>query len=93
MRSVGTGALTDHTRQQLLERNCIFESFFEAEAPKLAEACHEMSHRFLAGGRLLAFGNGSAATDAQYVSVEFVPRSPWGLGAIPRLMPPYGSAR
>src|SRR3954451_9144303 len=59
-------------RDELLLRNRIFEPFFEVEAPRLAEACHEMSRRFLAGGRLLAFGNGSATTDAQHVSVEFV---------------------
>ena len=37
-----------------------FETFFKAEAPWLAEACHEMSRRFMAGGRLLAFGCGSS---------------------------------
>jgi D-sedoheptulose 7-phosphate isomerase len=63
---------TSVARDELLLRNRIFESFFEAEATRLAEACHEMSRRFLNGGRLLAFGNGSAATDAQHVSVEFV---------------------
>jgi hypothetical protein len=31
-----------------------------------------MSERFLRGGRLLAFGRGPYATDAQHVSVEFV---------------------
>jgi hydrogenase nickel incorporation protein HypB len=30
-----------------------------------------MSRRFLAGGRLLAFGQGAAATDVQHVCVEF----------------------
>ena len=59
--------------------------FFEAEAPRLAEACHEMSRRFLAGGRLLAFGNGSAATDAQHVSVEFVHPVIVGKRALPAL--------
>jgi D-sedoheptulose 7-phosphate isomerase len=64
--------LTAQSRTELLRRNGIFETFFETEAPRLAEACHAMSRRFLAGGRLLAFGNGSASTDAQHVSVEFV---------------------
>src|SRR5436309_5961322 len=31
-----------------------------------------MAERFLRGGRLLAFGRGHYATDAQHVSVEFV---------------------
>jgi D-sedoheptulose 7-phosphate isomerase len=72
-------------RDELLLRNRIFEAFFEAEAPRLAEACHEMSRRFLSGGRLLAFGNGSAATDAQHVSVEFVHPVIVGKRALPAL--------
>ena len=47
-------------------------AFFEREAPRLARACQAMAERFLRGGRLLAFGRGPYATDAQHVSVEFV---------------------
>ena len=72
-------------REELLLRNRIFETFFEAEAARLAEACHEVSRRFLGGGRLLAFGNGSAATDAQHVSVEFVHPVIVGKRALPAL--------
>ncbi|CAN5884475.1 hypothetical protein BH18ACT11_BH18ACT11_10640 [soil metagenome] len=77
--------LAAQSRTELLRRNSIFESIFEAEAPRLAEACDEMSRRFLAGGRLLAFGNGSAATDAQHVSVEFVHPVIVGKRALPAL--------
>src|SRR5215217_2467344 len=77
--------LTAQSRTELLRRNGIFESFFEAEAPRLAEACHEMSRRFLAGGRLLAFGNGSASTDAQHVSVVVVHSVIDGKRALPAL--------
>jgi D-sedoheptulose 7-phosphate isomerase len=77
--------LTAQSRTELLRRNAIFETFFEDEAPRLAEACHEMSRRFLSGGRLLAFGNGSAATDAQHVSVEFVHPVIVGKRALPAL--------
>jgi D-sedoheptulose 7-phosphate isomerase len=77
--------LTAQSRTELLRRNAIFETFFEAEAPRLAEACHEMSRRFLSGGRLLAFGNGSASTDAQHVSVEFVHPVIVGKRALPAL--------
>lgn len=82
---IDTDTLATRSRQELLRRNGVFESFFEAEAPRLAEACHEMSRRFLAGGRLLAFGNGSAATDAQHVSVEFVHPVIVGKRALPAL--------
>ena len=85
MRSVDTHTLPTCIRKALVDRNEIFERFFEAEAPRLAEACHEMSRRFLAGGRLLAFGNGSAATDAEHVSVEFVHPVIVGKRALPAL--------
>jgi D-sedoheptulose 7-phosphate isomerase len=82
---IDTEYLATHSRKELLRRNGTFESFFRAEIPRLAEASHEMSRRFLAGGRLLAFGNGSAATDAQHVSVEFVHPVIVGKRALPAL--------
>jgi D-sedoheptulose 7-phosphate isomerase len=85
MRQVDTDMLAARSREELLRRNGGFEDFFEAEVSRLAEACHEMSRRFLAGGRLLAFGNGSAATDAQHVSVEFVHPVIVGKRALPAL--------
>ncbi|WP_084958678.1 D-sedoheptulose-7-phosphate isomerase [Thermoactinospora rubra] len=42
------------------------------QAEKVARACHAMATRFHGGGRLIVFGNGEAATDAQHISVEFV---------------------
>ena len=85
MRPVDTDTLSVQSKSELLGRNGIFASFFVAEAPRLAEACHEMSRRFLDGGRLLAFGNGSATTDAQHVSVEFVHPVIVGKRALPAL--------
>lgn len=83
--TVDTNVLAARSREELLRRNKVFEGFFRTEAPRLAEACHEMSRRFLAGGRLLAFGNGSATTDAQHVSVEFVHPVIVGKRALPAL--------
>ncbi len=82
---VNTEKLPTQTKQNLLRRNAIFEKFFKREAPRLAEACHEMSRRFTNGGRLLAFGNGSAATDAEHVSVEFVHPVIVGKRALPAM--------
>lgn len=41
-------------------------------ADALGHACLAMARAFRAGGRLLVFGTGTAATDAQHVSVEFM---------------------
>ena len=61
------------------------EMFFTAESGRIAEACHAMARRFHRGGRLLAFGNGAWATDAQHVSVEFVHPVIVGKRALPAL--------
>ena len=69
-------------------------AFFAREAPllglsedatALALACREMAARFARGGRLLVFGNGSGATDAQHVAVEFVHPVIVGKRALPAL--------
>src|SRR6202012_3611094 len=80
-----TPNLTSRIEQRLLDRNQLFESFFAHEASRLAVACREMSERFLQGGRLLAFGRGPYATDAQHVSVEFVHPVIVGKRALPAL--------
>lgn len=73
------------TRRDLLRRNAIFKDFFHAHSYRLALASREMSDRFLAGGRLLSFGNGAATTDAQHVTVEFVHPVIVGKRALPAL--------
>ena len=70
---------------RLLERNTLSRAFFPCEAERLAAICREMAERFLAGGRLLAFGRGPYATDAQHVSVEFIHPVIVGKRALPAL--------
>jgi len=77
--------LATQIEQGLLARNQVLKSFFAGEANRLAIACREMSDRFLRGGRLLAFGQGPYATDAQHVSVEFVHPVIVGKRALPAL--------
>ncbi|MGB8730839.1 MAG: SIS domain-containing protein [Candidatus Sulfotelmatobacter sp.] len=77
--------LATQVEGRLLTRNRIVEEFFSREAFRLAEACRSMSERFLQGGRLLAFGRGPYATDAQHVSVEFVHPVIVGKRALPAL--------
>jgi len=61
------------------------EIFFTQEAEQIAQACWAMARRFHEGGRLLAFGNGAWATDAQHISVEFVHPVIVGKRALPAL--------
>ena len=71
--------------ESLVARNEVCERFFRAQATPLAEACRSMADRFLDGGRLIAFGRGPYATDAQHVSVEFVHPVIVGKRALPAL--------
>ncbi|MEY9911020.1 D-sedoheptulose 7-phosphate isomerase [Catenulispora sp. MAP12-49] len=65
----------------VFEAPAVFEALHRRVAPierltedadALAEACLAVARAFRAGGRLLVFGTGTAATDAQHVSVEFM---------------------
>jgi D-sedoheptulose 7-phosphate isomerase len=55
------------------------------DAERVAEACHGMARRFAAGGKLVVFGSGAAATDAQHLAVEFVHPVIVGKRAFPAL--------
>lgn len=55
------------------------------DATALALACRDMATRFTRGGRLLVFGNGAGATDAQHIAVEFVHPVIVGKRALPAL--------
>lgn len=73
-------------------REEMVRSFFRAEAGRLADLCLLMARRFIRGGRLVAFGVGPAATDAQHVSVEFVHPVIVGKRALPALALPNDAA-
>jgi D-sedoheptulose 7-phosphate isomerase len=71
--------------ESFVQRSELSTAYFKQEAKRMAGACHEMSERFLQGGRLLAFGKGAYTTDAQHVSVEFVHPVIVGKRALPAL--------
>jgi len=54
-------------------------------AEGIARACHAMAARFHRGGKLLVFGNGGGATDAEHIAVEFVHPVIVGKRALPAL--------
>jgi D-sedoheptulose 7-phosphate isomerase len=78
----------DFVTHQYALRQAVVQRFFDANARAIAELCHSMARRFIRGGRLLAFGAGAAATDAQHVSVEFVHPVIVGKRALPALALP-----
>lgn len=72
-------------RNAVDRRNAAADAFFEREARPLAEACRRLAERFDRGGRLLTFGRGAYATDAQHISVEFVHPVIVGKRALPAM--------
>ncbi|GIH23255.1 phosphoheptose isomerase [Acrocarpospora phusangensis] len=52
---------------------------------QILRACQDMAGRFRQGGKLIVFGNGGSATDAQHVAVEFVHPVIVGKPALPAL--------
>jgi D-sedoheptulose 7-phosphate isomerase len=57
------------------------------DSARLLACAQEMAGRFAAGGRLLAFGNGGSATDAQQIATLFLNPGPAG-----RALPAFGLA-
>jgi D-sedoheptulose 7-phosphate isomerase len=80
--------LDDFVAEQYARREDVVLAFFHDHSEELSQLCHAMARRFIRGGRLLAFGAGAAATDAQHVSVEFVHPVIVGKRALPALALP-----
>jgi D-sedoheptulose 7-phosphate isomerase len=73
----GSGTVLERSREQGALAGAVATRAAAArslanDAELIARACHDMAVRFHGGGRLLVFGTGAAATDAQHVAVEFV---------------------
>lgn len=84
-RERSTGELESWMAGRFAQRNAVSDAFFPREARPLSLACRKMFERFDRGGRLLAFGRGPYATDAQHVSVEFVHPVIVGKRALPAM--------
>jgi len=59
-------------RRLVAESTALQERFLEENASLLLEVGSRMAQSLLAGGRLLAFGNGGSAADAQHLVAELV---------------------
>ena len=65
---------TDDIRRLVADSVALKQRFFGASAPQLLEVGRRMAESLLAGGRVLAFGNGGSAADAQHFVAELVGR-------------------
>lgn len=75
----------DFVTAQFQQSMDVPQQFFALHADAISQASHAMAQRFHRGGRLLVFGNGGSATDAQHVAVEFVHPVIVGKRALPAI--------
>ncbi len=64
----------DDVRAIVAESASLKERFFAAKASLLLDLGRRMAERLLDGGRVLVFGNGGSAADAQHFASELVGR-------------------
>jgi D-sedoheptulose 7-phosphate isomerase len=64
----------DDIRRIVADSVALKERFFAESGPLLLEVGGKVAERLLAGGRVLAFGNGGSAADAQHFAAELVGR-------------------
>jgi D-sedoheptulose 7-phosphate isomerase len=64
----------DDIRRIVADSVALKERFFAASAARLLDVGGRMAESLLAGGRVLAFGNGGSASDAQHFVAELVGR-------------------
>ncbi len=56
------------------ESAAVKQQFFSANAERIVGAAERMAACLVAGGKILLFGNGGSAADAQHIAAEFVNR-------------------
>ncbi len=66
--------MEDRAAASLLEGARVLERFADTAAAELARVARLVAERLRAGGKLLAFGNGGSAADAQHLAAELVNR-------------------
>jgi D-sedoheptulose 7-phosphate isomerase len=64
----------DEIRELVAQSVALKQRFFAANAPLLLAVGARLAERLLEGGRVLAFGNGGSAADAQHFVAELVGR-------------------
>jgi D-sedoheptulose 7-phosphate isomerase len=66
--------MEDRIRQIARESIETKQSFFDSGAGDVARAAEMIARRLAAGGKLMIFGNGGSAADAQHIAAELVNR-------------------
>src|SRR5260370_21333835 len=71
--------------EEVRESLRVKQALLQECAETLAAICAAVAERLERGGKLLLFGNGGSAADAQHIAAEFVGRYRCERGAIPAM--------
>ena len=74
MKDLDRGGLERFVREKSEESSALLRSFLQRNAGAIARAANELAGRFQAGQKLLIFGNGGSAADAQHIAAELINR-------------------
>ncbi len=74
LNAANLSATTDAIRRAFADSIAAKRVFLREHAATLARVADLVVERFAAGGKLLLFGNGGSAADAQHIAAEFVNR-------------------
>jgi D-sedoheptulose 7-phosphate isomerase len=77
--------ITGSDAAAVMQRRTVPAAALADDAEVISRACYAMARRFHAGGTLLVFGNGTSATDAAHIAVEFVHPVIVGKRALPAM--------
>jgi len=70
----GSSDLAEFLRGELTEHRQVFEATCAAIDPSFAAILEIVEHGVRAGGKILLFGNGGSAADAQHIAAELIIR-------------------
>jgi D-sedoheptulose 7-phosphate isomerase len=70
----GTNSSVDLVQRMLADSLQTKTRFFSENAARLADVAEVIAHGFRSGRKVLVFGNGGSASDAQHIAAEFVGR-------------------
>lgn len=74
MKDLDRSGLERLAREKCEESSAILKSFFQRNAGAIARAAKQLASGFQNGQKLLIFGNGGSAADAQHIAAEFINR-------------------
>ncbi|HUT02926.1 MAG TPA: SIS domain-containing protein [bacterium] len=85
MKDLDRSGLERLAREKSEESSALLKSFLDRNAGTIARAAEQLASRFQDGQKLLIFGNGGSAADAQHIAAEFINRLSMEHRALPAI--------